>query len=107
MNQIVTPEEFPFDWFRKIKFSPRPVGNHGGNYKMAYKNIVTAFDIECSTLNLPSGPQAFMYVWQWQFGTDYTFIGRTRDELKKFMKKLTRGMFKEQGIWGAVHNLSY
>lgn len=107
MNQIVTPEEFPFDWFRKIKFSPRPVGNHGGNYKMAYKNIVTAFDIECSTLNLPSGPQAIMYVWQWQFGTEYTVIGRTWDELKKFMRKLTRGMFKEQGIWVAVHNLSY
>ena len=107
MNQIVTPEEFPFDWFRKIKFSPRPVGNHGGQYKMAYKSIVTAFDIECSTLNLPSGPQAFMYVWQWQFGTEYTVIGRTWDELKKFMRKLTRGMFKEQGIWVAVHNLSY
>lgn len=107
MNQIVTPEEFPFDWFRKIKFAPRPVGNHGGNYKMAYKNIVTAFDIECSTLNLPSGPQAIMYVWQWQFGTEYTVIGRTWDELKKFMRKLTRGMFKEQGIWVAVHNLSY
>lgn len=107
MNQIVTPAEFPFDWFRKIKFLPRPVGNHGGNYKMAYKNIVTAFDIECSTLNLPSGLQAFMYVWQWQFGCEYTVIGRAWDELKKFMRKLTRGMFKEQGIWVAVHNLSY
>lgn len=107
MNQIVTPEEFPFVWFRKIKFLPRPVGNHGGHYKMAYKNIITAFDIECSTINLPSGPQAFMYVWQWQFGTEYTVIGRTWDELRAFMRKLTRGMFKEQGIWVAVHNLSY
>ena len=107
MNQIVTPEEFPFVWFRKIKFLPRPVGNHGGHYKMAYKNIITAFDIECSTINFPSGPQSFMYVWQWQFGTEYTVIGRTWDELKTFMRKLTRGMFKEQGIWVAVHNLSY
>ena len=96
MNQIITPSEFPFDWFKKIKFAPRPVGNHGGQYKMVYKNIVTAFDIECSTLKLSSGQQAFMYLWQWQFGTDYTVIGRTWDELKKFMKKLTRGMFKEQ-----------
>ena len=107
MNQIVTPAEFPFVWFRKIKFLPRPVGNHAGHYKMAYKNIVTAFDIECSTIETAKGPQAFMYVWQWQFGTEYTVIGRTWDELKSFIKKLTKGMFKEQGIWVAVHNLSY
>ena len=107
MSQIVTPSEFPFDWFRKIKFLPRPVGNHAGHYKMAYKNIVTAFDIECSTIETAKGPQAFMYVWQWQFGTEYTVVGRTWDELKSFIKKLTKGMFKEQGIWVAVHNLSY
>lgn len=106
-NQVVTPDAFPFDWFHKIKMLPRPVGNHAGRYKMAYKNIVTAFDIECSTINLPSGSQAFMYEWQWQFGLEYTVIGRTWDELKKFMRKLTRGMFREQGIWVAVHNLSY
>ena len=107
MNQIVTPSTFPFVWFRKIKFLPRPVGNHAGHYKMAYKNIVTAFDIECSTIETAKGPQAFMYVWQWQFGTEYTVVGRTWDELKAFIKKLTKGMFKEQGIWVAVHNLSY
>ena len=107
MSQIITPDEFPIKWFKGIKFLPRPVGNHGGHYKMAYKNIITAFDIECSTINLPSGPQAFMYVWQWQFGTEYTVIGRTWDELKKFIQKITRGMFREQGIWVAVHNLSY
>lgn len=107
MSQIITPDEFPMKWFSRIKFLPRPVGNHGGHYKMAYKNIITAFDIECSTIDLPSGPQAFMYVWQWQFGTEYTVIGRTWDELKKFIRKITRGMYKEQGIWVAVHNLSY
>lgn len=107
MNQIVTPDEFNFAWFRSIKYATRPVGNHGGAYKMVYKDIITAFDIECSTINLPSGPQAFMYVWQWQFGAEYTVIGRTWDELRTFIKKLTRGMYKDQGIWVAVHNLSY
>ena len=107
MNQIVTPKEFNFAWFRSIRYASRPVGNHGGAYKMVYKDIITAFDIECSTIHLPSGPQAFMYVWQWQFGADYTVIGRTWEELRAFIKKLTRGMYRDQGIWVAVHNLSY
>ena len=46
MSQIVTPENFNYNWFRKIKYLPRPVGNQAGRYKMAYKNIITAFDIE-------------------------------------------------------------
>lgn len=107
MNRVISLGEFDFAWFRKIKWAAKPVGRHGSHYRLTYKNIITAFDIECSTISLESGPQAFMYVWQWQFGNEYTVIGRTWDELRTFIKKLTRGFSRDQAVWVAVHNLSY
>ena len=52
-------------------------GNPGGK-KRHYVGITTAFDIETTLID--DIQQSVMYIWQWQFGEDYTVIGRTWDE---------------------------
>lgn len=106
MTTIVNKDTFDYAWFRRIKWATRPVGNPGGS-RTVYKDIITAFDIECSTIDTPSGKQAFMYIWQWQIGTEYTVIGRTWEEFDEFRRKLTRGFGRDNAVWVAVHNLSY
>ena len=68
MSQIVTPENFPFEWFRKIKIQKRRKGNPGTKSRVKYLDIVTAFDIETTALD--DIEQSIMYIWQWQFGTE-------------------------------------
>ena len=82
MSQIVTPENFPFEWFRKIKIQKRRKGNPGTKSCVKYLDIVTAFDIETTALD--DIEQSIMYIWQWQFGTEYTVIGRTWEEFSSF-----------------------
>lgn len=84
-------------------------------------NAICAFDIETSTIILPSeddggiNAHAFMYVWQFQIN-DKTFMGRTWDDFIIFLSMLTdaieetRKFFKltekpQLIIW--VHNLAY
>ena len=84
-------------------------------------DIVTAFDIETTTLNFPItddrkvNSHAFMYVWQFQFD-DITIIGRTWEEYDHLMLQLARACQRLQTdrrletlpiiiIW--VHNLSF
>ena len=50
MSQIITPDEFPFDWFCKIKIQRRRKGNPGTKSRVKYLDIVTAFDIETTSL---------------------------------------------------------
>lgn len=72
--------------------------------KKRYVDLVTAFDIE--TTRLSEIDQSFMYIWQWQFGTDITVVGRTWAEYKDFVKYLKNIL---DGRWLVVwvHNLSY
>lgn len=103
-----------------------------------YFDIVCAFDIETSTVRIeepekdPEGndaldengnvittskPHSFMYIWQFQYGPDYTIIGRTWDEYTELLKILRRvqGLaIQRLGIKGFfplfvvyVHNLGY
>lgn len=84
-------------------------------------NVVTAFDIETTTIHLPlvagqkQNSHAFMYVWQFQLD-DVTIMGRTWDECFSLFKSLADACLviqREQGlatiplliIW--VHNLAY
>ena len=75
MSRIITPDEFPHAWLRTIKPQPLKRGNPGKKKPRHYIDLVTAFDIETS--RLPEIDQSFMYIWQWQFGLEYTVIGRT------------------------------
>lgn len=71
-----------------------------------YYNLSCAFDIETSKIN-----EHFTSMYVWQFAIDKeTFIGRTWDEFKLFMKELSNYLnTKESGlklrVW--VQNLSY
>lgn len=65
---------FDYDWFRSIPSKKRKQGNQSSSQKFYYKDIVTAFDIETSTI--PEIQQAVMYIWQWQFGDKCTVISR-------------------------------
>lgn len=79
-------------------------------------NLVTAFDIESSTIQLPSdgvhvhNSHAFMYVWQWQFGDHFTLMGRTWQEFLQvatYIKQLLEVREQKPLLIVYVHNLSY
>lgn len=105
MSRIITPDEFPHAWLRTIKPQPLKRGNPGKKKPRHYLDLVTAFDIETS--RLPEIDQSFMYIWQWQFGLEYTVIGRTWDELRSFIASLLDDIPPELSLVVLVHNLSY
>lgn len=100
-DRIVSPDWHP-PVFQTVK---RGRGNRGTRAKPVYKNIVTAFDIETSTLQ--KAVQAFMYVWQWQIGTECTVMGRTWNDFLKFAYKLCAQCQENEYFVVYVHNLSY
>lgn len=104
MSERVTPYEFDFKWFNKIKVQTRKVGNPSGR-KCGYKDIITAFDIE--TTRIEEIEQSVMYVWAWQFDTEYTVIGRTWEEFLWFKDRLIEDMKENVYLCTFVHNLSY
>lgn len=79
-------------------------GNPGGK-KRHYIGITTAFDIE--TTMLDDIQQSVMYIWQWQFGEDYTVIGRTWDEFLDLQKRIKACLPADRWLVVYVHNLSY
>ena len=105
MSQTVSPDDFPFEWFRKIKIQRRRKGNPGTKSRVKYLDIVTAFDIETTALD--DIEQSIMYIWQWQFGTEYTVIGRTWEEFTSFKDRLCAFISDGASLVVYVHNLSY
>lgn len=79
-------------------------GNPGGK-KRHYIGITTAFDIETTLLD--DIQQSVMYIWQWQFGEDYTVIGRTWDEFLDLQKRIKAVLPENRWLVVYVHNLSY
>ena len=79
-------------------------GNPSGK-KRHYIGITTAFDIE--TTALEGTEQSIMYIWQWQFGTDYTVIGRTWEEFLDLQKRIIAVLPPDKWLVVYVHNLSY
>lgn len=80
----------------------------GHKPKRHYLDLITAFDIETTTIPVGKGYQAFMYIWQWQLGEYYTVIGRTWDEFLRFYNRLNEiAKAKDLIIPVFVHNLSY
>lgn len=94
-----------FDRLAKVKPEKRHTGNRGTQSKKRYLDIVTAFDIETSTI--PGTDTACMYVWQWQFSDWYTVMGRTWAELRQFLKKLQKSIPEDCTMVVLVHNLSF
>lgn len=90
----------------------------GGRYLV---NVVSAFDIETSRIDLPitdgrtQNSHAFMYVWQFQL-EDITIMGRTWEDYFQMLGKIHAALLEYQHyiksptlpvliVW--VHNLAY
>lgn len=105
MSIIIAPTQFNIEWLKNIKTQARTVGNPGTKKKVKYKDIISAFDIE--TTRIKEIEQSVMYIWQWQFGTEYTVIGRTWEEFTSFCILLKTGLKDGEYLCTFVHNLSY
>lgn len=101
---IITPDKFPYDWLYEIPLVKRKSGNQRTKKRIKYKDVITAFDIE--TTRLVDIEQSIMYIWQWQFGDEYTVVGRTWEEFEKFQRKLS-SILADSVMVIFVHNLSY
>ena len=94
----------PERYFAKPPLLKNRRGNPGGK-KRHYIGITTAFDIETTLLD--DVTQSVMYIWQWQFGEDYTVIGRTWDEFLDLQKRIKAVLPEDRWLVVYVHNLSY
>lgn len=101
---IITPEQFPLELLCDVPLVKRKQGNQKTRKRVKYKDIVTAFDIE--TTRLLDIEQSIMYVWQWQFGDDYTVVGRTWEQFVAFQRKIAK-ILEDSVLVVFVHNLSY
>ena len=102
---VVNCAEFqPERYFAKPPLLKNRRGNPGGK-KRHYIGITTAFDIETTLLD--DVTQSVMYIWQWQFGEDYTVIGRTWDEFLDLQKRIKAVLPEDRWLVVYVHNLSY
>lgn len=94
----------PEAYFRDCAKVKNRRGNPAGKSRH-YLGIVTAFDIETSII--PGTEQSIMYIWQWQFGEDYTVIGRTWEEFTDLQERIKSSL--PSGYWLVVyvHSLAY
>lgn len=94
----------PEQYFAKPPLLKNRKGNPGGK-KRRYIGITTAFDIETTLID--DIQQSVMYIWQWQFGEDYTVIGRSWDEFLDLQKRIKAVLPDDRWLVVYVHNLSY
>lgn len=94
----------PEQYFHKCPIVKNRKGNPGGK-KRHYIGITTAFDIETTLID--DIEQSAMYIWQWQFGEDYTVIGRTWDEFLDLQNRVRLALPADHWLVVYVHNLSY
>ena len=94
----------PEHYFKNCPMVKNRRGNPAGK-KRHYVGITTAFDIETTLID--DIQQSIMYIWQWQFGTDYTVIGRTWDEFLDLQDRIKRVLPTDSWLVVYVHNLSY
>ena len=102
---IYTVKDFPFEIISDIKILKRRRGNPATRKtEFRYLDIITAFDIE--TTNDLQIQQAYMYIWQYQFGS-YTIIGRTWEEWLEFLSRVMEQLPSDVKVVIYVHNLSF
>ena len=94
----------PEHYFKNCPMVKKRRGNPAGK-KRHYVGITTAFDIETTLID--DIQQSVMYIWQWQFGTDYTVIGRTWDEFLDLQQRIKDVLPTGSWLVVYVHNLSY
>ena len=100
-----TVNDFPFEIIQDFKILKRRRGNPARekiNYR--YLDVITAFDIE--TTNDLEVQQAYMYIWQYQFGA-HTIIGRTWEEWIRMLFSIKEQLPADVKVVIFVHNLSF
>ena len=100
----ITYDRFDYYNFMQITYQHRRSGNQSTKQRFYYKDIITAFDIE--TTYISEIDESVMYIWQWQFGSDCTVIGRTWYEFMQFVKQIEEHL-QDQRLVVFVHNLSF
>lgn len=96
---------FPYGMIKDIDILKRRRGNPATRKtEFRYLDIITAFDIETS--NDLQCQQAFMYIWQYQFGA-YTVIGRTWAEWLQLLSGIMEQIPEDVKVVIFVHNLSF
>lgn len=122
--EIYSPEFFDFtEVIRTVHLVKRSKGERKKKNERELLNIVTAFDIETSTISLPLDDEhpkhndhSFMYVWQWAFGRAKVVVGRTWEQFTAFCAKIKDALTEYQKrarlqelprIVTYVHNLAY
>lgn len=98
---IIRPDEFNFNLLSELPILERKKKKESRKYL----DVVCAFDIEASRLK--DIEQSVMYIWQLQFGSDITIIGRTWPEYFNFLEKLSEYIRDIAYLVIYVHNLSY
>lgn len=99
---IIKADEFDFNILSQIGVIHRNKRKKGSK---DYLNIVTAFDIE--TTRLSDIEQSVMYIWQYQFGSDLTIIGRNWSEWFSLLEGIAEYIKDIATLVIYVHNLSY
>ena len=103
-NKIYMSDAFPVMLINEYGNQIRPRGNQKTKKRRIYKNVICAFDIETSVI--PDLDQSIMYIWQMQI-EEYTIIGRTWDEFKRFMLRLSAALKPGEYLVIYVFNLPY
>lgn len=104
---VIRAGDFDLEYFKLTglrRQQKKQRGNPGTRSKRRYRDEVTAFDIETSTV--PGTQQAIMYHWQWQIG-DFTVVGRSWQEFLDLCYRLKAYLKQDQYIVVYVHNLSF
>ena len=98
---IIKPDEFNFNLLSELPIIERKKKKESRKYL----DVVCAFDIEASRLK--DIEQSVMYIWQLQFGSDITVIGRTWPEYFNFLEKISEYIRGVAYLVLYTHNLSY
>lgn len=101
---IISPEEFDFKAFRDIGAAKRRQGNQCSRRGVVYKDIVSAFDIE--TTSVDEIEQSVVYLWQWAFNDDLVVVGREWRAFVRFYNEIQTAL-DGLNLVVYVHNLSY
>lgn len=90
---------------KSVEWQPLPrKRGRPGKYSRNYIDIITAFDIETSTL--PDIDQSIMYIWQFQIGRDVTITGHYWQQFFDLLQKI-KPYLKHNYLVIYVHNLSF
>lgn len=101
MGKLLSSKD-DFSFIREIPILER---KRGDKKKWFFKDVVCAFDIECT--NDEESENAFMYMWQFQIGTTTSVLGRTWEEYIQLLDILSRYLAQEERMCIYVHNLAY